>query len=214
MTTEIQSPSFKKGFDLEALHPLYPRREITSEYKKVGMEYETTPHDRAYQHFYAQTRGRAIDAEVTQIYRKKVAKEGEYLLYNLHLTGTDWKGNEQEFSTLWGRFEKPIFKLEKNPETQAITATQIASHKTVHDIPFTREKLDELLEMATEPVSLIVFGIGGRKFSIFSIEDYRNGTIEDLVTAGDKGNSLETTLAEKKQFTYKTTVPKKEKPIE
>ena len=189
-------------FDIQAAHPLYPRREILAEYENVKMEYEKTVHDRKYEWWHAQTRGRATRPEITQIYRKKIAKEGEYLLYNITWRGTDWKGNEEEFSTLMGRYEKPIFRIEKNPQTQEVSSSQVQGHKTIHDIPYTKERLDELLDIASEPVSLIVFGVGNRRYTVQSLEDYKNGSIEDLVTCADKGKSLDTVLAERNQFTY------------
>ena len=204
----------KKPFDLEKLHPLFPRPEILAEYAKVnggdnekdkdkqGIQYERTVQDRGYEQWHYMVKGRPVYQEVTQIYRRRVTGEGEFLLYNLELTGTDWKGNEQTFSTLLGRYEKPIFRLEKNPETQEISSTQISSHKTVYDIPYTRARLDELLDMASEPISLVVYGTAGRRLGLQSIEDYRNGNIEDLIVCSNKGKSLEAVLVEKNQFTY------------
>jgi hypothetical protein len=197
-----------KTFDLEANHPLYPRREIVEEYKKVGMDYDQQNDDRPYQEWYALVKGREVTADVSQIYRKKVTGEGEFLMYNLNLKGKDWKGNERDFSTLMGRYNKPIFMLEKDPQTQAVTSTQISNHKTIHDIPFTREKLDELLDMSDEPLSLVVYGTANRKYGIQSIEDFRNGEHEDLVVCGNKGKSLESVIAEKNQFTYEKRATK------
>lgn len=199
-----------KPFDLEKYHPLYPRREILAEYEKVKFDYEKTVHDRAYEQWHALVKGRAVTQEVTQIYRKKITGEGEFLLYNVSLIGEDWKGNVQDFGTLMGRYEKPIFRLDKDPATQTITTTQISSHKTIYDIPYTKQKLDELLNMASEPVSMIVYGSAGRRLGVLSLDDYKNGSLEDLVMCANKGKSLETVLAEKGQFTYekRETKPK------
>lgn len=192
-----------KDFDLDKYHPLYPRREILAEYDKVkGIEYEKSVHDRAYEEWHALVKGRKVTQEVSQIYRRKIANEGEFLLYNVLYTGHDWKGNEKDFATLNGRYDKPIFRLEKDPQTQEVTSTQISSHRTIHDIPYTKEKLDELFEMATEPISLIVYGTSGRRLGLQSVEDYREGTIEDLIVSANKGKSLQSVLAEKNQFTY------------
>lgn len=192
----------ERTFDLEAAHPLYPRREILAEHKKVGFEYEKTVHDRAYEQWYSLVKGRRVTEEVTQIYRRKIANEGEFLLYNVIYRGEDWKGNQQDFSTLLGRYEKPIFRLDKDPQTQAVIAKEISSHKTIYDIPYSQEKLNDLLDAAIDPISLIVYGPGSRRYGVQSLEDYRNGTIEDLAICADKGKSLETVLAEKSQFTY------------
>jgi hypothetical protein len=198
----------RKPFDLEANHPLYPRREILEEYKKVGFEYEKQHDDRPYEEWYALVKGRQVTQEVSQIYRKKVTGEGEFLMYNLHLRGTDWKGNPREFDTLWGRYSKPIFMLEKDPATQNVTSTQISSHETIHDVPFSKQKLEELLEMSTEPISLVVYGSANRRYGIQSIEDFLNADHDDLVMCGNKGKSLESVIAEKNQFTYEKRATK------
>jgi hypothetical protein len=179
--------------------------------KNEGIKYEKTVQDRAYEQWHYFVHGRPVWQEVTQIYRKKIANEGEFLLYNLELTGVDWKGNELTFSTLWGRYDKPIFRLEKNPETQEISSTQISSHKPIHDVPCTKEKIDELLAMASEPLSIIVYGTAGRRLGLQSIEDFRNGQIEDLIVCANKGKSLEAVLVEKNQFTYEKRESSKQK---
>lgn len=201
----------RKPFDLEANHPLYPRREITAEYDKVKYDYERTGHDRAYMEWYALVKGRPVEQEVTQIYRRKIAGEGEFIFYNVTFYGKDWKGNRKDFATLLGRYEKPIFIREMDPATQDVTSTQIGSHETVYDIPFTKQKLEELIDMSIEALSMIVYGSAGRRLGVLSLEDYRNGSLEDLVMCANKGKSLESVLAEKNQFTYEKREQKERK---
>jgi hypothetical protein len=191
-----------RPFDLEANHPLLPRREVIAEHDKVKFDYDKTCHDRAYEQWYALVKGRPVTQEVTQIYRRKIPAEGEFLTYNVHFLGKDWKGNDQDFDTLMGRYEKPVFRLDKDPSTQEVTSTQISSHRTVYDVPFSKNKLDDLLDMSAEPLSLIVYGSAGRKYGLQSVDDFREGAIEDLIMCGNKGKTLESVLAEKNQYTY------------
>ena len=55
---------------------------------------------------------------------------------------------------------------------------------------------------------MIIYGSAGRRLSISSVDDYRNGAIEDLIQCAMKGKSLESVLAEKNQFTYEKVAPK------
>ena len=211
-----------KPFDIEQHPPpdyekkqwgnaLSPRRDVLLEHEKVGFEYEKTVHDRGYEQWHPLVKGRPVTEEVTQIYRKKIPNEGEFLMYNALYRGQDWVGNEKTFDHLQGRYEKPVFRLEKNPQTQEVKAREIEGYKTVYDIPFTIDKLCELLDQAVEQVSLVVYGAGSKRYGILSIEDYKNGTIEDLVICADKGKSLETVLTEKNQFTYERREQKEQK---
>lgn len=191
-----------KSFDLEKHHPLLPRKEILDEYKKVNFDYEKSINDRVYEQWYAMVKGRAVTQEVLSIYRKKIAGIGEFLVYFVHLVGHDWKDNERDFTIRLGKYEKPIFRLEKDPQTQEITSTQISDHKTIYDVPYSQEKLQELLDMSIETVGLIVYGPASRRYGVQSVDDYQKGAIEDLVVSANKGKTLETVLAEKNQFTY------------
>lgn len=191
-----------KPFDLEANHPLCPNPTVIQEHDKVKFPYEESIQDRVYNKWYTVSKGRPVEQEVSQIYRVSKPGRGEYLMWTLNLKGQDWKGNPTDFTILTGRYEKPLFRLEKNPETQEISTTQVTSHQTIYTIPFSKQKLDELIEMAVEPVSMIVVAPSGKRFGITSLEDFKNGAIDDLIQAASKGKTLDSILAEKNQFTY------------
>lgn len=193
----------EKLFDLEDNHPLLPDKLITAEFEKVKFDYEPTVHDRAYDQFYKLVKGRDIFITTSQILRIRITGKGEFLLHGGSFRGTDWKDNQCDFYTLLGRYEKPIFRKEKDPATQEVTSTQISSHETIYTIPFTKQKLTEILEFASESVSLAVQdGPTGRIWGIQSLDDFKEGSIEDLVVSSKTGKSLQAVHAEKNQFTY------------
>lgn len=183
-------------------NPLCPRKEILIEYEKVNFPYEKTVEDRLYEQFYAVVKGRPVTVEAFQIHRIRLPGKGEYIFYDATFRGTDWKGNDREFYTVIGKYEKPRFRLEKDPATQEVTSTQISSRETIYDITYSRENLDEILEFATEPIALAIHGSGSRTWAIESLEDFKDGLIEDLSTSAKSGKSLQTILVEKNQFTY------------
>jgi hypothetical protein len=194
----------------EPWNPFSPRKEVLKEYAENKYPYEKTVHDRAADEFYALVKGRPekMTQEVTQCYRIKVPMEGEFLFYNVAIRGEDWKGNEHDFAQSEGKYSKPIFRKEKDPQTDKVTTSQINDHKPVYDILWSKERFDELLKSAIDNLSLVVFGSAGRRMSISSIDDYRAGNIEDLIQSSMKTKSLESVLAEKNQFTYEKVAPK------
>lgn len=194
-----------KPFDLEANHPLCPNPLVIKEHEKVKFPYEESIQDRAYAKWYAISKGRPVEQEVSQIYRVSKPGRGEYLLWTLILRGSDWKGNPTDFSLLTGKYEKPIFRLEKNPETQEIKTDQVTSHQTIYTTEYTSAKLNDLLEMAVEPISLVAVAPSGKRFGILSIEDFKNGTIDDLIQSASRGRPVETIVAERERNEFRTT---------
>lgn len=200
-----------KPFDLDANHPLCPNPNVIQEHEKVKFPYEESIQDRVYNKWYAVSKGRPVEQEVSQIYRVSKAGRGEYLLWNLNLKGQDWKGNQTDFTILAGKYERPIFRLEKNPETQETSTTQVTSHQTIYTTPYSKQKLDELVEMSVEPVSTIVIAASGKRFGVNSLDDFKNGSIEDLIQVASKGKTLDTVIAERNQFTYEKREQKSNK---
>jgi hypothetical protein len=195
-------------------NPLSPRREVIEAYNAVSFQYEPTLQDRVASKWYALVKGRPekITQEITQFYRRKIPQQGDFIFYNVMLYGEDWKGNEHDLTMVVGKYQMPVFKKERNPETDKVTTTEVMDHKTVYDIKWSKEIFDNLLESATEPVSLIVYGSAGRRLGISSMEDYREGATEDLVECGTKGKSLATILAERNQFIYEKREHKQQQP--
>lgn len=185
-------------------NPLSPRSEIIAAYNAVEFSYESTIQDRVSSKWYAQVKGRPekITQEVQQIYRRRVPTIGDFVFYNVLLYGEDWKGNEHGLPLVMGKYQMPIFKKEKNPETDKVSTTEVMDHRTMYDIPWSKETFDKLIDSAVEPISLIVYGSAGRRLGISSLEDFRQGTTDELIECGLKGKSLEAVIAEKQQFTY------------
>jgi hypothetical protein len=194
----------------EPWNPISPKKEVLKAYADAKYPYEKTVHDRAADEFYALVKGRPekITQEVTQVYRRKIATEGEFIFYNLTLRGEDWKGNIFDYAMLEGTYSMPLFRKEKDPQTDKVTTSQINDHRTVYNIPWSKEKFDELLNSTIDNLSMIIYGTAGRRLGISSVDDYRDGTMEDLIQCAMSGKSLESVLAEKNQFTYEKVAPK------
>lgn len=185
-------------------NPLSPRKEVIQAYSEVDFPYDIQIQDRVASKWYAAVKARSdkITQEIIQIYRRKIPNQGDYVFYNVHLYGDDWKGNEHCLPLVIGKYMLPIFKKEKNPETEKVTTTEIMDQKAVYDLPWSKETFDKLIRSSIEPVSLIVYGSAGRRLGISSLDDFREGTTEQLIECGMKGKSLETVIAERNQFVY------------
>lgn len=194
-----------KPFDLEANHPLCPNPVVIKEHDAVKFPYEESIQDRAYAKWYAVSKGRPVQQEVSQIYRVSKPGRGEFLLWTSIFRGLDWKGNPTDFTMLTGRYEKPIFRLEKNPETQAVSTDQVTSHQTIYTTEFSRAKLDELFEMAVEPISLVAVTPGGKRLGILSIEEFKTGSMDDLIQSASRGRTIESIVNERERSNQFTT---------
>jgi hypothetical protein len=185
-------------------NPLSPRKEVIDAYNAVNFPYEISGQDRKASIWYGLVKihPEKITQEITQFYRRRIAGEGEFIFYNVLLRGEDWKGNEKDLDLLVGRYNMPIFKKDRNPENNKVTTTEILDHKPKYDIPWSKETFDKLLDSTVESPSLIVYGSGARRIGITSVDDFREGSIDDLIQCGMKGKSLDSVIAERNQFTY------------
>jgi hypothetical protein len=182
-----------KRISLEELGKLevpYGRNRIFKAYKDANFldRRDATTNERVFRdHFYPKAIGsqkdrpRPITKEVQGIYRLK-HKGKEYLMYHALFRATDWEKNEMDFSLLMGKYEIPEFHFKRDANTdQVIDAqTQIMGHQTSYDIPFTKEKAQELIEMGIERIGLTVIDSTGKKWSC-SKQEFINVDFDELV---------------------------------
>lgn len=201
---EEENPRPKDLDEKEPWNPISPRKEVLKAYADANYGYEKTVHDRAADEFYNLVSPQAdkMTTELSQVFRIKIPNEGEFMFYNAMLRGEDWKGNEHDFAMLEGRYAMPIFRFERDPQTRKVTTSQINDQKNVYDIRWSKEQFDLLMQSAIDNVSLIIYGTAGRRVSVHSVEDYRDGDYDDVVQCGMKGKSLESVIAERNQFSY------------
>lgn len=204
-------PSWVKEDD--PWNPLSPRKEVIDAYNAVNFPYEITGQDRKSSIWYGlvKIKPEKVTQEITQFYRRRIAGEGEFIFYNVLLRGEDWRGNEKDLDMLVGRYNLPIFKKDRNPENNKVTTSEILDHKPVYHIPWNKETFDDLMESTVESPSLIIYGPGSRRIGLSSVDDFREGSIDDLIQCGMKGKSLDSVIAERSQFTYEKIQQKNKK---
>lgn len=196
-----------KQISLEELGKLevpYGRNKIFKAYKDANFldRRDATVNERVFRdHFYPKAIGsqkdrpRPITKEVEGIYRLK-HKGKEYLMYHALFKGTDWEKNQINFNLLMGKYEIPEFQFKRDPNTDVVidAQTQITGHETFYDIPFTKEKAKELIEMGIERIGLTVIDETGKRWSC-SKQEFLNGDFDELV---ERKSGFATYLEERK----------------
>jgi hypothetical protein len=180
---------------LESLEFPYGRTKILAEYKKYDYEYDDPIEARVfYKHFkplaIAQQkdgRQRPITMEVQSISRLR-HKGNEYLTYQVLYKSEDWRHNPISFSpSSQGVYKIPRFRVEMDPNTNEVKpgSAQIDTLQTFYDIPFSKEKAKELLDIFSDgmepgPQNLMIVDSSSRRFSC-SVDEFVNADFDDLV---------------------------------
>jgi hypothetical protein len=168
---------------------LFPRKELVEAYQAVGQDYEPTVHDRTWDEWYPlvaadPVKDQEIEQRISQLYRTKV-KGKEYLFYDITLYGHDWQGNRKDFYYREGMIEHmPEFSKRIDPATHAVIPewTQVQDMKIVYTIRFTKDKVNELQEYFTEPVSLVVIDSNTRRrYGCNPLAEFRDLAYEELI---------------------------------
>ena len=211
MTLE-SSTSKPKEIDVPTLESLefpYGRTKILEEYKKFEYEYDEPTEARVfYKHFkpwaigQQKDRPRPIAMAVLSITRLK-HRGNEYITYQVHFQSEDWRHNPIGFApSSQGTFKVPKFRCQIDPNTNEIKkgTAQIDSHQTFYDIPFTKDKVLELLEMYPEdrepgPSNLTVVDPTGRRYSC-SRDEFVNVDYDKLI---DRKTGFASYLEEKER---------------
>jgi hypothetical protein len=170
---------------------LFPRHQLVKAYESVGQEYEKTIQDRVYDVWYPlvtaePVKDQEITQKITQLYRVKDAKGKEWLVYDIILYGQDWQGNTRSFDYREGIIEQmPEFDKKIDPATNAVISgtTQVHQTSKLYTIPFTKDKVNELSQYFTEPLSLIVKDKWTpRRYGCNSLQEFRDMEYDELIS--------------------------------
>lgn len=160
-------------------------------YELAGYPYMRTPHDiaeLAFENWIRQS-GRMPIIVVNRITRIQTTpdKNGntEFITWSEKRVGHDHVGNERTFTEdRMGQYDLPVFKNEWDPSNNTIQAVQVEGNNTIHHVPYSPEKIDELFELADKTKIQYYVQIGTKRYGIYSFDDFRNGKFEQLVQLG------------------------------
>lgn len=196
-------------YDLKSNHPLLPHPEVTRLYKENNYLYYKSCHDINYENWYAATKktGKVSDGKISIVINqmcrtKRMGKD--YIFYDANLYGTDRTGNRLAFNTVFGTYQKPVFRKTIDQRTDEVISHDIESQETIYEYEYTPELFDSLLEQAVEEsenqhLSLVV--IGTRNYSITDPQQFRDATYQELIEIGKTGKSLATIRKGKEKVT-------------
>jgi hypothetical protein len=184
----VKDPSAEPDDEDRSYHIPPSQIEVYKAYQKVGQTYERSNHDRVWDWWLTLVTAdpvakQDIQVKIPQLYRAKEPTGKEWLYYNLEMSGKDWKGNRKDWATLEGVTEgMPEFSYERDASTNKVIpgTTQVLEVKREYTIPFSKAKVEELSKYFRQPLSLILVGQDGRRYSC-SLQEFRDMNYDELV---------------------------------
>src|SRR5215212_719903 len=183
-------------------------RKVKEAYEKNKFQVPTSPTDANYELFLRRTKrakGEDIQVEITNVYRISTGPNKDFIFYHRKVIIPDLVGNKQVHSEFVGRDEVPQFRYNYNVTGEA-EATTLSGFKTEYSIPYSPEKMREILTTATverpddEPVTVgadssntnfVLVVPGGRKFGNFAADDFINRSFDELSQFAANGTFVE-----------------------
>jgi hypothetical protein len=182
-------------------HPLYPRPDLLALHTENNYPYQEKTVDKKYTRWYNKVKKKPskITSLVTQIYRVRVLNAvGEKIMYHETLTGLDHNDNELEFDHLAGRWERPIFRKQYDEETDDVISQEIKDHETVYDIPYTADKVLELVTRGPSDSLSMVIQNGAKKWGgMYTIDEFAYAPFEALEEKGRTAKPITVELEQK-----------------
>jgi hypothetical protein len=167
------------------------RKEIEQLYTSKGFEYRATPQDMNEADFFERSEGKEIRHRLDKVVRTKVGNK-EYVLYAETLLTEDKLGNILNYpvSGLRGKYQKPTFTMEWDTELRKEVARSLVGHKTEYEIPFSKQNMQDVLNINTEdenePSFVLLVGSNAR-YGGFTADEFLNKSYDELVTKATTG---------------------------
>ena len=168
------------------VHPV-----IEAEYKKAGFPLPTTPQDTRELAFKRLTRKNADKNEkvINQVWRVSAGRDKDYIVYEEKEIGLDHQDNEVSMVRTIGKYSKPTFRNKNNAYGEPI-ATEFVGEKTIYEIPYSKQKMREILDSGDSSNTTFVLQVGNQKFGDYGAEDFINKSFEELYQMGVYGTQV------------------------
>jgi hypothetical protein len=161
---------------------------VYKEHERVGDDYERSSHDRVWDWWLSLVTADPVAKQeikiiIPQIYRYRDPATGkEWLFYNKEMYGYDWKGNRKDWSDLEGVVDMPLWKYDREPETNKIKpgTTEEFDHYKEYTIPFSKTKIEEISKYFKTPLSCIIMEPNRRKHSC-SLSEFKDMSYDELI---------------------------------
>jgi hypothetical protein len=182
----------KKTYNPEDYTDLKLHPEVRKFYNNTGLEYELPAFHAAHEVMARQAAGQPCTERIDAIYRVRAgsfSNESENIWYYLSVKSQDEYGNPV-FAPPFvvGRYERPEGSYQYDIISKRKKVTGIDSTETTYDIPFSKERLDELAKSGlVDGKTRLYVDTGDIKYNVATFEDFKNLSFEDLVHIGRTG---------------------------
>jgi hypothetical protein len=173
------------------------RKEIEKLYTSKGFPYRLTPQDQNEADFYDRAEGKEIHRRLEKVIRMRVpagaGKNKEVIVYNETLMVQDKLGNWLYLNKdEQGKFPDPQFRYEWDQEARKERATSILGHNIQYEFPFSKQKMQEILDSNTEEEAETQFILmptanTNTRYSGFTADEFLNRSFDELLTKGKTG---------------------------
>jgi hypothetical protein len=197
--------------DEEQKPTIWPKRVqiLIDEYLKAGrivnpnirMDYQIETIDNLEKLFEDRARAKpeTLKVMITGLYRVKTSANEEFYFYAATKTCKNALNNpERPFSyDLYGYHKRPVVTLQWN-ETREISEPKVTSYEQGFELPWNKAEVKKLLDSSSVPCRNFYIDhaginanepIGDHRYQIFNVEDFLNGSFEDLISLGRYGLS-------------------------
>jgi len=144
---------------------------------------------------------RTARVHITQVHRVRrggFKNDNESVYFYEEHNGHDHRGNEIQKFVVNGKYDIPVGQFQFDELSGVNVCTGIARHDTIYPINYTPKLLYDLVEKGEidGTTTYYVETVGGRQYSGFEYEDFRNMSFEDLVFLGKTGAHPEQQIQE------------------
>jgi hypothetical protein len=203
--------------------PFFKSPEGIAEYEKIGMKYPRTMPDEWYDKFLKVTRN--TKKEDYKIYipnmKRFIRSSGEeFIIYAMTETRYDGLHNRKKFNRGgMGMYAKPIPHREikaRITEEEGLVQdiiTTVEAIETGYSIPFIQKNIDKLIKYTDGNTAYSIQKEdyrSGQRYTIRSLNDWRNGKTEELLRFGHIASDYEKQILEDEKqgkFTHMGTPP-------
>lgn len=130
---------------------------------------------------------------VTKVVRVKAgASEGgkEFFYYEDRMRGYNHVGNAKDFTATVGKYSLPIFVRNYDDKTRAVIGTQISQHETKYEIEWSTRNWNKVKANLSYDEATFYVEVPGRRYRIFTLEEFEDATYDQLVRMGRNGKTL------------------------
>jgi hypothetical protein len=144
--------------------------------------------DKGFERLLKRTRDENVSREITQVYRIRPYrnKDDEFIVYDEKVTLPNYDGTPKSFIHRRGVYDLPIITNINDSRTEEPAQIMIARHERRYDEPFSKSRIQEILNSGDSKNTNFVLQIGDGisqsaiKLGGFTIEDFTNKSFNQL----------------------------------